>query len=389
MLGCDPAHGDRAWRARIGLVLQSTSLEPHVTVRAALAVFARLFPRPRSVGEVLELIDLEADADTPIGLLSGGQQRRVDIGLGIVGRPEVLFLDEPTTGLDPAARRRTWAAIEELARDGTTILLSTHYLEEAERLADRLIVLAGGRLVADARADELRARAARTVVRYPLPCDVPVAELPDALAAHVDGRRRELVLRTDDPASVLERLVDWARSRDVDLMGIEVAAAQPRGRLPGAHGAGLRGAGGRGPCLRRARKRGCPRCGGCSLPSWPIRPACSSTRRARSSAAFCCRCCSWPSTAAALTPTRGRRRGSSPASRSWGCSRPRTSRMPARSSSRGRPECSSAGARRRCRPGATSRRASAPPSSWQRRAGRSPSWPAPSPTACASTRVAC
>ncbi len=224
VLGCDPAHGDRAWRARIGLVLQSTSLEPHVTVRAALAAFARLFPQPRSVGEVLELIDLEADADTTIGQLSGGQQRRVDIGLGIVGRPEVLFLDEPTTGLDPAARRRTWAVIEELAQDGTTILLSTHYLEEAERLADRLIVLAGGRLVADARADELRTRAAHTVVRYPLPCDVPIAELPDALAAHVDGRRRELVLRTDDPASVLERLVDWARSRDVDLMGIEVAA---------------------------------------------------------------------------------------------------------------------------------------------------------------------
>jgi ABC-2 type transport system ATP-binding protein len=222
VLGIDPRRGDRAWRARIGVVLQSTSLDQRLSAREALAVFAAPFPAPRPIGEVLELIDLEAEADTRIGQLSGGQQRRVDLGLGIVGRPELLFLDEPTTGLDPAARRRTWAAIEQLAADGTTVLLGTHYMEEAQQLSDRLLVLNRGRLVADATPGELRGRALRSTIRLPLTAGAPTSDLPPQLASHLDPYRSELLIRTADVTDALQRLVDWATVHRADLSGLEV-----------------------------------------------------------------------------------------------------------------------------------------------------------------------
>jgi ABC-2 type transport system ATP-binding protein len=224
VLGVDPGHAGRAWRARIGLVLQSTSLDLHLTVGEALAAFAGLFPDPRPVGEVLELIDLADEADTRIGQLSGGQQRRVDVGLGIVGRPELLFLDEPTTGLDPEARRRAWAAVQSLTAAGTTVLLTTHYLEEAQQLADRVLVLAGGRILADARPDELRRHSAPTSIRYRLPPGVPTDDLPAALAGAVDHGRRELALHTTQVTAVLAALTGWAWSHNLDLAGLEVGA---------------------------------------------------------------------------------------------------------------------------------------------------------------------
>jgi ABC-2 type transport system ATP-binding protein len=222
VLGVDPRRGDRRWRARIGLVLQSTSLDAQLCVRDALGVFSSLFPRPRPVAEVLELVGLEQEADTRIGRLSGGQQRRIDLGLGIVGRPEVLFLDEPTTGLDPAARRSTWAAIEQLAADGTTVLLSTHYLEEAQRLAGRLLVLRDGGLVADATPGGLRASALRSTVRLPSSTGDALADLPPVLRHHIDPGRSELVIRTADVNGVLAALLDWAHEHDVCLDGLEV-----------------------------------------------------------------------------------------------------------------------------------------------------------------------
>jgi ABC-2 type transport system ATP-binding protein len=222
VLGIDPRRGDRAWRARIGVVLQSTSIDPRLSAREALGVFAAPFPAPRPIGEVLELIDLEAEADTRIGQLSGGQQRRVDLGLGIVGRPELLFLDEPTTGLDPAARRRTWAAIEQLSADGTTVLLSTHYMEEVQQLANRLLVLNRGRLVADATPGELRGRALRSTIRLPLTPGAPTSDLPPQLASHLDPDRSELLIRTADVTDALQRLVDWATVHGADLSGLEV-----------------------------------------------------------------------------------------------------------------------------------------------------------------------
>jgi ABC-2 type transport system ATP-binding protein len=224
VLGREPRHAGRAWRARVGLVPQSTSLDGQLTVREALGAYAGLFPHPRPVGEVLQVVDLAEVAGTRIGQLSGGQRRRVDLGLGIVGRPELLFLDEPTTGLDPVARRQAWAAVESLTAAGTTVLLTTHYLEEAERLADRVLVLARGRLLADAAPDELRRRGSRTSIRYPLPPGAPTADLPAVLAGAVGRDGGELVVRTTEVTAVLGALVSWAWSRGLDLAGLEVGA---------------------------------------------------------------------------------------------------------------------------------------------------------------------
>ena len=176
VLGTDPRAGGRAgqsWRARIGLVLQSTSLDAQLTVTEALTLFGGLYPGRRRAGEVLDVIDMAADARTRIGALSGGQRRRVDLGIAIIGQPEMLFLDEPTTGLDPEARRRLWSVIENLTASGTGVLLTTHYLDEAQRLASRVVVLADGRVVADASPDKLRAMGGVPVIRYRLPAGAP------------------------------------------------------------------------------------------------------------------------------------------------------------------------------------------------------------------------
>ncbi len=224
VLGHDPRRADRPWRARIGVVLQSTSLDEQLTVDEAVRLFRGLFPRPRPLAEVLEMIDLDADADTKIGALSGGQRRRVDLALGIVGRPELLFLDEPTTGLDPQARRRVWTVIENLAANGTTVLLTTHYLEEAQRLAHRVIVLSDGRIVADATPDQVRARGGAPVIRFALPADAPVDGLPARLARHIDRGRGEMAAPSADLTGDLEALVGWARRNHLDLVGLEVGS---------------------------------------------------------------------------------------------------------------------------------------------------------------------
>ena len=218
VLGANPRTGGRAWRARIGLVLQTTSLDAQLTVAEALMVFSALYPQPRRVAEVLDLIDLASDARTKIGALSGGQRRRVDLGLAIIGQPEMLFLDEPTTGLDPDARRRLWSVIENLTAAGTTVLLTTHYLDEAQYLARRVIVLADGRVVADATPDELRAMGGVPVIRFRLPSSAP--QLPAALAMHL--AENELTMPSEDVTADLAMLVGWARENYVNLTGLEV-----------------------------------------------------------------------------------------------------------------------------------------------------------------------
>ena len=222
VLGQDPAGAGRAWRARVEAGRLQHQPDPQLTVAEALGIFASLFPRPRPLAEVLELTDLAGEAGTRVGRLSGGQQRRVDVGIGIVGRPELLFLDEPTTGLDPAARRHAWTVIEGLTAAGTTVLLTTHYLEEAQRLADRVLVLTRGRLVADARPEQLRRRGAPTVIRVPLPPGTPTADLPPTLAAAADPDGGRLVVRTADVTAALDALVGWARRHRVELAGLEV-----------------------------------------------------------------------------------------------------------------------------------------------------------------------
>jgi ABC-2 type transport system ATP-binding protein len=223
VLGANPRTGGprgRAWRARIGLVLQTTSLDAQLTVTEALTIFRALYPNPRRVAEVLDLIDLAPDARTKIGALSGGQRRRVDLGLAIIGQPEMLFLDEPTTGLDPEARRGLWSVIENLAAAGSTVLLTTHYMDEAQHLARRVIVLADGRVVADASPEELRTMGGVPVIRFRLPSSAP--QLPNALAVHLDATKNELTMPSADVSADLAMLVGWARENYVDLTGLEI-----------------------------------------------------------------------------------------------------------------------------------------------------------------------
>jgi ABC-2 type transport system ATP-binding protein len=222
VLGVDPRRGDRRWRTRIGLVLQSTSLDAELTVRDTLAVFAGLYPNPRPVAEVLELVDLTDDAEARVGALSGGQRRRVDVAIGIIGGPDVLFLDEPTTGLDPEARRRAWTAVENLTTTGTTVVLTTHYIDEADHLADRLILLGGGKIIADTTPDGLRARGGPATIRCRLPAGAPDDDLPAVFAPCVDPETRELILRAVDPTKPLRALLGWADRHHLDLAGLEV-----------------------------------------------------------------------------------------------------------------------------------------------------------------------
>jgi ABC-2 type transport system ATP-binding protein len=189
VLGVDPRHAGRDWRARIGMVLQDTGESGAVTVREQLEQFASYYERPRSVDEVLAAVGLEGKDRVLIRKLSGGQRRRVDVALGIVGRPELLFLDEPTTGFDPEARRSFWDLILGLKAEGTTILLTTHYLDEAARLSDRAGVILGGRLIDIGTIDQLGGAQAR----------VPVVRWRDA-----DGQQER---RTEQPGALVAELM--------------------------------------------------------------------------------------------------------------------------------------------------------------------------------------
>jgi len=189
VLGVDPQRGGLDWKARLGIVLQSSGEPGNVTVREQLAHFAGFYPNPRDVDEVIEAVDLSEKAKTRISKLSGGQRRRVDVALGVIGRPELLFLDEPTTGFDPEARHHFWGLIRSLQQDGTTILLTTHYLDEAAQLSDRAAVIAGGRLIEIAPTGELGGVEAR----------VPVVRWRE------NGRVRDE--RTHEPAALVASLV--------------------------------------------------------------------------------------------------------------------------------------------------------------------------------------
>ncbi|MFD9225923.1 ABC transporter ATP-binding protein [Streptomyces sp. NPDC060064] len=156
VLGSDPATGNRRWRSRIGIVWQDESAPAELTVRETVSHFARYYPKPRDPEEIIALVGLEQKATSRIKALSGGQRRRLDVALGVIGDPELLLLDEPTTGFDPGARRQFWDLIKRLADDGTTIVLTTHYLEEAEALSDRLAVIAAGKVVAEGTPAALR-----------------------------------------------------------------------------------------------------------------------------------------------------------------------------------------------------------------------------------------
>ncbi|MET8181887.1 ABC transporter ATP-binding protein [Streptomyces sp. NPDC005336] len=191
VLGRDPAAAGREWRSRIGIVWQDESAPAELTVRETVRHFARYYPRPRDPDEVIALVGLGEKTDSRIKALSGGQRRRLDVALGVIGAPELLLLDEPTTGFDPAARRQFWELIRQLADEGTTIVLTTHYLEEAEALADRLAVIATGKVVAEGAPAELRRRyGGRATVHWTEPGGGARSEETDTPTRTVAGLMR-------------------------------------------------------------------------------------------------------------------------------------------------------------------------------------------------------
>ncbi len=219
VLGYDPQRGERAFRERIGIVLQSTGIDPYLTVRETVQLFAGYYPHPRDVDEVIALVGLTDAAARRVRTLSGGQRRRVDLAVGLAGDPELLFLDEPTTGFDPAARRQAWESIRGLRGLGTTILLTTHYLDEAQALADRVAIIADGRIVATGTPDTLGARGAGTTeIRFRLPAGMAPPPLP-SLASDGDAH----LLTSHDPTADLHHLTGWAVERGIALEGIEVS----------------------------------------------------------------------------------------------------------------------------------------------------------------------
>ena len=219
VLGEDPARAGRAQRQRVGIVLQGVVSEPYLTVREVLTRNAAYYPNPRPVDEVIEHVGLGEKADARVKTLSGGQLRRLDVGLGIVGDPELLFLDEPTTGFDPTARRSAWELVRQLRGAGTTIVLTTHYMDEAQSLADRVAVINAGVIVAEGTPDTIGGRAqAAARIRFHLPAGVTVGELP-VTAVDAAGA---VELHTDDPVRALHTLTGWALERGVALEGLTV-----------------------------------------------------------------------------------------------------------------------------------------------------------------------
>ncbi len=225
VLGMDPSDKacQRTLRERLGVVLQDLAVEPFLTVEEVLARSASYFPDPLDVGEVIRSIGLQDKTTARVKSLSGGQQRRLDLGLGIIGNPELLFLDEPTTGFDPSARRGAWEVVRNLVRQGTTVVLTTHYMDEAEALADRLAVIADGRIVASGTPDSIggRARSSATI-RFRLPGNLGPADLPGGLPPAEMDRSGAIVLTADDEVGVVHRLTGWAIEAGITLEGLTV-----------------------------------------------------------------------------------------------------------------------------------------------------------------------
>jgi ABC-2 type transport system ATP-binding protein len=203
VLGCDPERSPRAMRERIGIVPQETAVEPVLTVAETVELYAAAYPHPRPAEEVIALLDLEEQRDVRVASLSGGQQRRLDLAIGIAGDPELIFLDEPTTGFDPSARRRSWELIRGLGSAGKTIVLTTHYMEEAQRIADRVVVIANGRVVADSTPATLS------------------AEGPALIQYRLGGEL--MTVESEAPQEDLLELLLWADRHDVQLRGLTVS----------------------------------------------------------------------------------------------------------------------------------------------------------------------
>ncbi len=264
MLGCDPQAQREQLLPRIGIVLQSTGVDRYLTVAETIEMYGGYYPHPRPTDEVIGLVGLEAKRDARVLTLSGGQQRRLDVGVALAGDPELLFLDEPTTGFDPTARREAWEVVRGLAELGKTILLTTHYMDEAQYLADRVAVIAAGRIVAEGPPSSLAGRdevTPRVLFRAPEPA------LPAELAAELGARPAGddlLEIVPDSVTAALAALTAWAMGAGVELDGLEILRPSLEDvylQLTGSEhaetpaGAGVVAAGGSGGHDRRGRSR--------------------------------------------------------------------------------------------------------------------------------------
>ncbi len=224
VLGADPAHAGSGWRERIGVVLQESQAEVGLTVRECLELYAGYYRRPRPVDDTLVLVGLLEQAEQRASLLSGGQRRRLDVALALVGDPELIFLDEPTTGFDPSARRAAWNVIAGLRELGKTVFLTTHYMEEAEFLADRIAVIADGRIVSQGTPRTLGDRhLSGAQITFALPSGVGAYDLPGPLAERVtEAPGRRMIVPSDRVAGDLHVLSGWALERGLELDDLEV-----------------------------------------------------------------------------------------------------------------------------------------------------------------------
>ncbi len=241
VLGFDPGRQARAFRARIGIVLQACGVQEDLTVGEVLDLYGSYAPRRLPTAEVIRLVELEAKADDRVGRLSGGQRRRLDVGLALVGDPELIFLDEPTTGLDPAARRASWSMFRSLADLGKTVLLTTHFMDEAQALADRIMVVAGGRVIAEGTAETLGGRNRHTVIEATVPAALAPHQLPafpgagagaglpgpsgaaTEAGAGVELAGGRLRITTADGVAATHALTSWALAAGVPLTDLSVA----------------------------------------------------------------------------------------------------------------------------------------------------------------------
>ncbi len=225
VLGHDPELGERALRERVGIVLQEAAAQAELTVAEVLTMYGRYYPRRRPPVELLELVGLEGRADDRVKLLSGGQRRRLDLALALVGDPDLLFLDEPTTGFDPSARRHAWSTIKDLCALGKTVVLTTHFMDEAQALADRVAVMVEGRIVALGTPEEIGGRdVAPTEISFVLPDGTAIADLPDLDGARVSqpAAGRALIVSAEGVRTA-HALTGWALERGHELRGFAVS----------------------------------------------------------------------------------------------------------------------------------------------------------------------
>ncbi|MGB2694047.1 MAG: ABC transporter ATP-binding protein [Dehalococcoidia bacterium] len=225
VLGYDPRRGERGLRQRIGIVLQSTGVEPYLKVEEAIELYRGYYPHPRSLDDIIEVVGLQEQRSSRVRRLSGGQQRRLDVAIGLAGDPELLFLDEPTTGFDPSARRNAWEMIKSLQSLGKTVFLTTHYMEEAQQLADRVAIIVGGRIVVEGAPGELiRAdETTRISFRLPVAAGQPSAELPAQLVDGATVANGRVTIETAEPTKTLHALTGWATELALELDELTVS----------------------------------------------------------------------------------------------------------------------------------------------------------------------